>query len=526
MLAFFAVDLALLMLPSKLMITGHEGDLMHMLDAALRMADGELPHLDFMTPIGILGFAPVAGALMLGLPVGKATLLAGAGMLALMMPFIWWLGVTRFSRWQAYYFGTVMVVTMMAVVYGAGATSISLSMYYNRWGWSIAFLVLAVVLFPPKKDMGERWIAPFVIGAGMAALAMLKVTFFVPLLPVVTLILVAEKQHGLLIKALIVGLVAGVALLAWLGLDFFVAYFEDLLVVTRPESARSSSWPSVTDIIASSRTVMTSLILFAALVLFRKTGRMGQGLAVLLLAPAFAYITYQNWGHDPKWLHLMVLYIWANLPDAEAPPVFGMPAKQVGLALIVAAVTYIVPSFVSMGTTPYRVAIGVKASGFTKLELANGVSDIWLPTQRVEDIIGMQAIEGWPTLTGGVDPLEINEFTFPDCQLNNTLVAQYVGMTQQIEALADVRGRAVLVADVLNSLWILGDVEPVAGAAAWYYGDDAGLEGAEFLAVPLCAVKPPLRAAMLAEVEKGGFGLEEIYRSELMVLYTLTKPAE
>jgi hypothetical protein len=525
LLAFFALDVLLLMLPSQLMITGHEGDLLHMLDAASRIAGGELPHLDFMTPIGILGFAPVAGFLALGFPVGKATLLAQSAMLAVMLPAIWWLGVTRLSRGQAYYFGTVMVVTMLAVVYGGGADTISLSMYYNRWGWSIAFLLLLTILIKPHRQWGEGWVAPLIIGLGMAALAMLKMTFFVPLLPVVVVLLLSQNRRRLLVKALAVGGLTGLALLGWLGPDYFLAYFHDLLVVTRPQSARMNTGVSLTDVVASAQTLMTSVILFGALLLFRKSGRMQQGLTVLLLAPAFAYITYQNWGTDPKWLHLMVLYIWANLPQAGEGPVLGIPARQGGLALIVAAFTFIFPSLVSMAGTPLRVAGAANAEGFAKLALRDNLSDIWLPKRRVRDIVVRQALAGWPPLSPDVDPLVINGYSFPDCELANVVVGPYAGMTRQIEALDGVRGRKVLVADVLNSLWLMGDVAPVHGAAPWYYGDESGLDDADFLAVPLCPTKTSLRAAMVSQAEAAGYGLEEVYRSELMVLYRLLKPA-
>ena len=522
----FAAELLLLMLPSRLMITAHEGDLMHMLDASLRMASGELPHLNFMTPIGILGFAPVAGFLALGFTAGKATLLADAAMLALMLPVIWWLSATRLSRGQAYYFAIVMVATMMAVVYGGGSTSISLSMYYNRWGWSLTFLLLITILFKPRRMLAEGWVAPLVIGLSMAALAMLKMTFFVPMLPVVVILLLTQKQGKVLLKALVVGLFIGVALLGWLGLDFFLAYFNDLLVVTRPESARVNTGVSLGDITGSPKTIMSSIILLATVVVFRKSARMQQGLAVLVLAPAFTYITYQNWGNDPKWLHLIVLYIWANLPEDAAKPVFGMPARQGGLALIVAAVTFIFPSIFSLATNPVRAAMAGNARAYAKLELNNGVSDIWLPERRISDIIAVQAVRGWPTLMPDLEPVVINGYTFPDCTLGTPLMAQFSGMAKQIEALDGVRGQPVLVADVLNPLWLMADVGRVPGAAAWYYGDDSGLDAAAYLAVPICPVKPELRSAMLGQVEIQGYGLEETYRSELMVLYALSKPAE
>ncbi len=526
MLIFFAVEVALLMLPSRLMITAHEGDLMHMLDVTMRMASGEMPHLDFMTPIGILGFTPVVALLSLGLAVGKATLLAEALMLALMLPAIWWLAATRLSRGQAYYFAVVMVVTMMAVVYGGDGSTISLSMYYNRWSWGFTFLVLVTVLFKPHRMLAEAWIAPMIIGLGMAALAMLKMTFFVPLLPVVIVVLLVQKQAGLLLKAALVGLLAGAMLVAWLGVDYFLAYLDNLLVVMQPGSSRVKPGLSLSDVVTSPRNLVTTLVLMGALVFFRKSGRMQQGLVVLILAPAFSYITYQNWGNDPKWLHLMVLYIWANLPDATAKPLLGLPARQGGGALIVVALTAAFPSMFSMAATPFRVAATANAEGYTKLELSVGVSDIWLPSERVTDIIVASALEGWPTLSPDLPPLVVNGYTYSDCALRKTLMAQYTAMARQIEAVEEARGQPVLVADVLSYLWLVGDVARVQGAAPWYYGDSAGLANAGFLAVPQCAITPKLRAAMLEQVATGGYSLKEVDRSEVMVLYRLAKPAE
>ena len=498
---------------------------MHMLDATLRMLDGEMPHLDFMTPIGVLGFAPVAGFLALGFTVGKATLLANAAVLAVMLPAVWWISATRFSKGQAYYFGAIMVFTLMAVVYGGGSSSISLSMYYNRWAWGLAYIVLAVVLFAPRRELGERWVAPLTIGLGMAALLMLKMTFFVPLALAVTLILLAQKQARLLLHAVLVGAVAGGILVAWLGVDFFWAYMQDLLAITRTASGRVNAGTDFSVVVASPHTLASTLILFAALIMFRKSGRMNQGLVMLILAPAFAYITYQNWGNDPKWLHLVILYIWANLPEEDERTAFDLPARQSGIALIVAAFTFIFPSIFAMATTPFRV-LAATTEDYLPLPINGGVSDIWLTEGHVNKLVVMRGLEGRAPMTDDAEPTVIDGFTYPDCRVSNELVAQFVGMAEQVEALDFARGKPVITADVLNVSWMLGDVGRVHGAAPWYYGDDSGIDEAAFLMVPLCAVKQSLRAAMVSQFQDANYGLEEVYRSDLMVLYEVSKPAE
>ncbi len=509
----------------KVVITGHEGDLLHMLDATLRMVDGERPHLDFMTPIGIFGFAPVAVFLVAGFTVGKATLLAGLAILALLLPVIWWVGVTRFSKGQAYYFGTIVIITMSAVVYGGAENFISLSMYYNRWGWSIAFLVLATVLFAPKRQLGERWVAPLIIGVGMATLLMLKMSFFVPLLPVVILLLLLEQKAGLLLKSIGVALVVGGVLLLWLGVDFFLAYIDNLLTIMNEDSGRQKAGAGFVMLLAGPTTLASSLVIFGGVFVFRKAGYMHQGLVLFILVPAFTYITYQNWGNDPKWMHLVVLYLWANLPKTGENTLFNLPARQSALALICVGLTVTLPSVFNLSTSPVRLAFS-NASDYRHLELRGGVSDIWLPVSHVNTLVVKRAMAGWPPQDPDIEPLVINGFTFPDCQAGVTLVPFYQAIAQEVDALEFTRGQPVLTADVLNAGWLMSDMVRVPGAAPWYYGDAAGIAHAAYLAVPMCTLRANLRAAMLQHVAALGYGLDEVYRSDILVLYALVKPAE
>ena len=59
-----------------LYIGRHEGDTAHMVEIVLRMVSGQVPHLDFSTPIGFLAFLPVVGMVKLGLGVGQGFIAA------------------------------------------------------------------------------------------------------------------------------------------------------------------------------------------------------------------------------------------------------------------------------------------------------------------------------------------------------------------------------------------------------------------------------------------------------------------
>lgn len=61
-------------LKGGLYIAKHEGDTMHLMQIVFRMAEGQTPHFDFMTPIGALAFWPIAMFVKSGMGIGMAIL--------------------------------------------------------------------------------------------------------------------------------------------------------------------------------------------------------------------------------------------------------------------------------------------------------------------------------------------------------------------------------------------------------------------------------------------------------------------
>ena len=110
-------------------IAKHEGDTYHMLEIIFRMADGQWPHLDFMTPIGALAAAPVALFVRLGYGVGMSFLMAQAIVIAFLLFPLWWAAWSRFTGFLPYLFGFFVIVLTVALVHGESEPSISLSMH-------------------------------------------------------------------------------------------------------------------------------------------------------------------------------------------------------------------------------------------------------------------------------------------------------------------------------------------------------------------------------------------------------------
>ena len=60
-LAILVVLAAPSVLKGALYVGKHEADMLHILQITFRMQSGQWPHIDFMTPIGVLAFLPIVG---------------------------------------------------------------------------------------------------------------------------------------------------------------------------------------------------------------------------------------------------------------------------------------------------------------------------------------------------------------------------------------------------------------------------------------------------------------------------------
>ncbi|MDA0223602.1 MAG: hypothetical protein O3A08_13175 [Proteobacteria bacterium] len=104
------VQASLLLGKGVLLIEKHEGDALHVLEIVFRMSEGQWLHLDFMTPLGVLSFAPIVWLMSLGLGAGKAIMVSFVLFAAILLPALWWACYSRLSGWMAYAFGAVVIV--------------------------------------------------------------------------------------------------------------------------------------------------------------------------------------------------------------------------------------------------------------------------------------------------------------------------------------------------------------------------------------------------------------------------------
>jgi len=203
---------------------------------------GQWPHLDFMTPIGVLAIWPIAMFVKAGLGFGHAIFAAQVAVALVLLAPAWRAAGSRFSgKWALLYGGYVMVLCL-ALVHGQEERSVSISMHYNRWAWALAYIAIPLAVLKPI-GRPRPWLDGALIGLAMAATVLIKVTYFVAFVPAILIALLARRQGRMTLAALLAGLLVAAGVTLALGLGFWQAYMNDLLEVSR-SSIRAGPRPA------------------------------------------------------------------------------------------------------------------------------------------------------------------------------------------------------------------------------------------------------------------------------------------
>ena len=507
-------------LPGGLWITGHEGDLIHTLDNALRMVAGDKPHQDFMTPLGVLTIAPIALFIKAGFGPGMSILLAQFAVCLCAVPMIIWVSLSRLSGVWRYVFAIGMVLLCTALTYGGDNPSTSLAMYYNRWSWVFGATVVMVLMFPPAG--GYTRTDAVVVGMCGAILTLTKVTYVFGLLPFVLIALLNDRAWRMMIEALIVSLIVLlVATVVLGGVAFWQAYALDLLE-TATSPIRTKPGEDFGALLGKPEHLPSSILMLTAVVFFRKTKRKREGLLLLALFPGFVYITYQNWGNDPFWL-FVVMIAMASVPlPVPARRFADVDAGIFQKALILVALTIYSPSIANIAFSTARHAMAGPAE-FAPLFSSAALSDVYVKKRTHASPAAVVHIDAGRSFRDDGDEAAhetylLNGEEMPDCDLSSGLAGWLREISVQLEGIDVAIGKHILFADLLDPLWLFGPFERNTNAAAWFYGSNGGYESAEMVLVPLCPLSVAAREVKLSAIHDKGFTLTEIARTDLFIL--------
>jgi hypothetical protein len=504
-------------------VAKHEGDTLHLMQIVFRMAEGEWPHLDFMTPIGVLAFWPIAALVEAGQSIGAAILWSQIVVAcALLLPTLW-AAYSRFDSALAYLFGLSVMVLALALVHGQADQLVSISMHCNRWAWAVSYIVVILAVLPGVRAQNAT-LDGAVIGLGLAVLALIKVTYFIAFAPVAALALALRRDW----TAIAVGVVAGLLVVALItlqaGVAFWLAYIGDVLAVAQSDVRPQPGMP-LQSIVGAPAYLGGTLVLIFSVVLLRQAGEERLGLLLLLLVPGFIYVTFQNFGNDPQWLVLLALLLLAAKVPAEAVNGLGWPLGRALTAAAVASLAFAAPSFLNLAYSPFR-HLSVSPDKYTPFLAANPQhNDLHTRLVRANRVDGVIALDEPGSGLEDRRPLanrdstvsELNGEVLPYCELQLGIVAWFEAITSDLEA-AGYGGAKIFAADIFVSHWLFGDVARLDQGAPWYYGDLAGIEDAAYVLVPLCPASLSVRTQILEELARREIALTEVHRSALYIL--------
>ncbi|WP_172292537.1 hypothetical protein [Pseudoruegeria sp. HB172150] len=513
-------------------IAKHEGDTLHLLQIVFRMASGEWPHIDFMTPIGLMAFAPIVLFLNIGIGVGKSILLSQVLLAFILLPAVFWTGMSRLPRRAAYLFGISVFILVLGLVHGETERSVSISMHYNRWAWAVSYVVIALAALPPR-DFRNESLDGVIIGLGMAFLALCKVTYFAAFAIPVVVGLALNGGIRSLRLSVVSGLAVALIVSVFATLDFWFAYYNDLHTVFA-SSLRPQPGLSLRSLITAPAYLGSILVLVFSVILLRQAGEMTLGLLLLLLTPGFVYVTYQNFGNDPQWLMLLAVLLLVPEPRPELRNPFGWPLSQ---ALVVAACVagaFALPSMLNLAYSPFR-HLGAKAEDYQPMLVRTPQHhDLKIPIVRANMVDGRVALDVAGSGLEDRAALAEREETrasfqgqaLPHCELQSGAIAWFETIVEDLESNGFGGGSVLFVADVLTPFWLFGDLQRPEHGAPWYYGGLPGIESADYLLVPLCPNLLSVRKQILDDITEAGIPVTELRRAPLYILYGLDRPAE
>ncbi|WP_126623147.1 glycosyltransferase family 87 protein [Oceaniglobus ichthyenteri] len=502
----------------------YEGDVLHLIEIVVRIAEGQRPHLDFMTPIGVLATWPIAVFVKAGFGIGVSIHLAQISVAVVLALPVFWAGWTRFSPGFAYIYALFCMVLALALVHGEADPNVSMSMHYNRWAWAFSFVALALA-FLPARGRETALIDGALIGVALAIVVLVKVTYIVALAPGIIVALLVRGAGRTLAVALVSGVVTLALVTLIMGWQFWPAYVGDL-IATATSEARAHPGRPLNKVLTAPMFLGAHMLVLLCVVMLRQGGRPQQGLALLVLFPGLVYITYQNFGNDPQWLLLIGLMMLMVRPAPGEQNAWGWDLRQGVTLAAVAMLALISPSFFNMGYSPFRHFTDDRAEYVKIFPNSTQHDDFYTSGERAfqvnQQIAGERpgaGLEQFAALSERGELAVLNGETLPACGIQNGLIAYYTATVEQLEAHGFADGSSIMMADLLSNLPLFSDgISWVKGGAPWRYDGVPGVENADYVLVPLCAVNERSRRAILQGIRDRDITLREVHRNPLFVL--------
>jgi len=307
LLLISVVVVVLLVRTGATVVLLHCHDIPLFLDGGWRILQGQVPHLDFYTPLGPVTLLAVAGGMWFAGPVVSAIAYANAAVFTLISIWAWLIARSRLSSVLSLLFALFAGLMIAGTSeYGHDLSQLTYAGLYNRYGASFTALLFIECFAGSKGSSSPRlFLEGLSSGVIIALLFFLKLNFFIAAALTVMAGAILIPQNRTRWLGLCVGvLVVFVILLSYLRFDI-PALYRDMALALR---ARSGMLFSQIMVLPLHALVFDSVFLIVTLWVaaplppdcFRSfaSPKLAQGLFVLFLILIQGFLSLTN--NQPK----------------------------------------------------------------------------------------------------------------------------------------------------------------------------------------------------------------------------------
>lgn len=191
-------------------ITALPTDISILLESGWRIINGQIPHLDYYSPLGSFTSLPIALGMKIGSPSASSIAYGNVLLLVIFTPWAWLIARDRLSALNAFLFALFMALLLVAPrPLGSPMSEVSYAMLYNRQ----AFVFLSILLIeifitprtPERSSAKSQFIGGLSSGILLALIFYCKVNYFAIAIFAILLHLILVRFN----KAWLIGFACG-----------------------------------------------------------------------------------------------------------------------------------------------------------------------------------------------------------------------------------------------------------------------------------------------------------------------------
>ncbi len=212
-------------------------DVVSLLNAAWRILNGQIPHVDYHNPIGLLTYLPIVFGMKFAGPSTSAIVYGSVLLAALLLPWAWALASSRLQPWVSFLFVLFLGFLLIAPrPLGFTLWETTYAMIYNREGYvllSMLFITLFVSARVSAKN--ESRFNGLSSGLLLGLILYCKITFFAVAAASMVFGIILQRRS----KLWFIGALAGFAGIVAAFYVFFhfspAAYISDIVTAGRSQ---------------------------------------------------------------------------------------------------------------------------------------------------------------------------------------------------------------------------------------------------------------------------------------------------